>query len=672
MTAALRKKKDVEDPNNTWDMQLMAASLKKDLDAIAPLQAKGGNINHYAQDPSRGNIQVTPFIAAALSHGDADTLKHLVQHGADPNLPINPSTQSNSIFHYLVQQELGEVLDKLCSKRTAIAANFSLELVNKTGATALQEAVSRGLPELARILVKHGAQMHTFRELADSDFNQAARACVLGDLQKLEHLLGSGDSALQLDRHGQTLLHLSVGFPGVLDFLLERGLSINSFDAHGDTVLTAHLKSKKPSWDTIELLVGKGADVNLGDETFGMTPLMLGIQGYHADIVRKLLGPDMKAEVNIRDRLGGTALHWAVSARLKGILELLLQTEGVDINAADHCGETALHRAASRGRLEALQLLLQSPLTDVNLQDHEGRNALHLAVDVGGLACAKLLAKRAADDVLAVGAAAAAAKDAKKPPAKRGAGGPGGVAEAAAVVAKLDLETADVNGETPLQMAVRLNNTPMAELLVEAGSRTRRFDKSGRSLLHLAVLNNNDGLVRVLLKQGADAAAHDDNELSPLHLAATNGNVEIARLLLSSGAVVDDQEKSYLRSPLHIACERGDVALAQLLVEAGHASVLLADGGINTPLHVACEMQCLALVKLLLANGASLSVTNARGCTPLHCCCSRPPHCAEGLELLRLPVAAGSCDVAELFLAQPFACTVLYWSNRLSPSRRAS
>lgn len=648
--AAARKKKEVEDPTNTWDMQLMAAALRKDTAAIAPLLDKATlNMNHLAQDTkvpgatSTSAVAVTPFAAACLHHGDIDVLKYLVAHGANPNAPIGSG--GNTVFHHLVVCEQLEALDKLCAKRLAISPDFSIDSVNKSGQTALQEALSRNLPDYARVLIKHGASTDSFRENVVSDYNQAARACILGDLQKLETLLGAGDSPLQLDCHGGTLLHLSIGFPGVLDFLVERGVSINALDAKGDTVLTAALKSKKPSLETIEQLIGRGADVNLGDSTFGMTPLMLAIHGYFPEIVRKLLGPEVRAEVNTRDTFGGTALHWAVSARLKGCLELLLQTEGVDVNAADACGETALHRAASRGRVDAVQQLLGHPLTDVNLQDRDGRNALHLAVEVADVPCARLLTRRAVEDPASVQAAAAAANS-KKPPAKRG--GPTSAGEAAPINLKLELEAVDKADETALQMAVRLNNTAMAELLVESGSKTKRFDKSGCSLLHLAVRNNNDGLVKVLLERGADPCAHDAAELAPLHLAALNGNTEIARLVLASGAVADDQEKAFLRSPLHIACEQGDVALAALLVgPAGKASVHLTDGGINTPLHVACDTQCLPLVQLLLANGALLNVSNARGCTPLHCSCSAPAVNGDGAALIEL-LLANKCPLLEM------------------------
>ena len=75
---------------------------------------------------------------------------------------------------------------------------------------------------------------------------------------------------------------------------------------------------------------------------------------------------DNQADLELRDTLGRTPLHWAAMNGHKSMVELLL-SKGVDVNAriqsdnwVPSSGNTALHLAADAGyRNEAALVLLQ-------------------------------------------------------------------------------------------------------------------------------------------------------------------------------------------------------------------------------------------------------------------------------------------------------------------------
>src|SRR5262245_36856571 len=104
----------------------------------------------------------TPFLRAALS-GDTTTMKLLVQHGADPNLPTLAGTtplMAAAGVNWTVQQTYTE------SPQARIdAVNLCLELgadvnaTNSMGLTALLGAANRGSNEIIEILVKRGARL---------------------------------------------------------------------------------------------------------------------------------------------------------------------------------------------------------------------------------------------------------------------------------------------------------------------------------------------------------------------------------------------------------------------------------------------------------------------------------------------------------------------------------
>jgi len=104
----------------------------------------------------------TPFLRAALS-GDTATMKLLVQHGADPNLPTLAGTtplMAAAGVNWTVAQTYTESPQALID-----AVNLCLELgadvnaTNSMGLTALLGAANRGSNDLIELLVKRGARL---------------------------------------------------------------------------------------------------------------------------------------------------------------------------------------------------------------------------------------------------------------------------------------------------------------------------------------------------------------------------------------------------------------------------------------------------------------------------------------------------------------------------------
>src|ERR1700733_2777811 len=71
----------------------------------------------------------------------------------------------------------------------------------------------------------------------------------------------------------------------------------------------------------------------------------------------KTLLKDKPKLVLSKDAAGSTALHWAMYAGHKDVVELLL-ANNAPVNARDNDGETPLRRAAAKGHRDAAKLLL--------------------------------------------------------------------------------------------------------------------------------------------------------------------------------------------------------------------------------------------------------------------------------------------------------------------------
>jgi len=82
--------------------------------------------------------------------------------------------------------------------------------------------------------------------------------------------------------------------------------------------------------------------------------------------------------INLQDKYGYTALHYAARSNQHKIVEFLLSQYEIDPNLTTNGGASALHRAAigvSKGT-ESLELLLASKI-DKTLTDDEDQNFLH-------------------------------------------------------------------------------------------------------------------------------------------------------------------------------------------------------------------------------------------------------------------------------------------------------
>lgn len=124
----------------------------------------------------------------------------------------------------------------------------------------------------------------------------------------------------------------------------------------------AEVEGKLPlHWAVIQarpaFVLDGGADPNLADRAYGMTPLMQAAWArsrHAARLCRMLL--DRGARVDARNGSGGTALHCAAGEENLDVIRLLLD-RGADVNARDAAGHTPVWSAETFKRAAAAKLL---------------------------------------------------------------------------------------------------------------------------------------------------------------------------------------------------------------------------------------------------------------------------------------------------------------------------
>jgi uncharacterized protein len=85
-----------------------------------------------------------------------------------------------------------------------------------------------------------------------------------------------------------------------------------------------------------------------------------------------------------------------------------------------------------------------------------------------------------------------------------------------------------------------------------------------------------------------DAKNIFDDGWTALHYAVHEGSLEIAKLLVEKYQCEIDQRSSTNKTPFHLACIRGDQEIIKMLIARG-ASTTVVDRDGCTPLHYLCE-----------------------------------------------------------------------------------
>ena len=98
---------------------------------------------------------------------------------------------------------------------------------------------------------------------------------------------------------------------------------------------------------------------------------------------------------------------------------------------------------------------------------------------------------------------------------------------------RLDVNSANASGETPLMLAAVKGQLEAVKQLVKKGALVNR---AGWTPLHYACSGPDNGVAAWLLKQGADINARSANGTTPLMMAARYGAMDLAEVLLKAGA----------------------------------------------------------------------------------------------------------------------------------------
>lgn len=547
------------------------------------------------------------LLQGAAMDGDLAFMKVLLDNGADVN--ARSRSTKRCALHYAA----------IARQPAAIQLILDRGVENKTEGPLRQQAL-------------HAVcQLPAQRVIVETPCQKIGRDCTSGASDELV-LWPSPENKADIDakvKDGEAALHLAsaTGMKLPVQLLLSAGASINAQNKFGETALSKaarssdddlmqlllrngalaelrdqfdqfdqtalHIATRDSRISSIQQLLNAGANIDALDADHE-TPLLEATSAGHEKVVQLLL--ENGANAKVKDTLGRTALHMALTAPdAEHIVQLLLDA-GIDTESHDSGHETPLLTAIRCNNEKGVQLLLKNG-ADILAKDKTSQTAMHILPSD----CDQSLAQR----LLEAGADIHARDDHGQTPlfktvlsrkgrtALHGACAFGKAKKVELLLeAGADIEARDYRDSTPLMSAVKEENGEVIQLLLKWNASMEARDRAGSTALHYACcLAAADELVELLLKAGADIDARDSHGQTPLFRAVESKAEKTVPLLLKTGANVQARDLDGERA-LHIATSEAEsdrwrsVAMPHILLDAGADADATNEKGLKPSLNI--------------------------------------------------------------------------------------
>jgi ankyrin repeat protein len=182
---------------------------------------------------------------------------------------------------------------------------------------------------------------------------------------------------------------------------------------------------------------------------------------------------------------------------------------------------------------------------------------------------------------------------------------------------KFLLETRTDNGYTPLYMAVKHNNILLAEYFLDLGADPDALDDDELTPLLLAIENGYTDMAQLLLKHCAIEDGYTD--VIPLYHAIKHNQFDLVKLLLDNSADINIKLDKTGKTVLHYAVEKNLLEFVKLLFSYESLDSVCVDNDGVAPIHVAVSDKLHDMVDLLLEySPVNINTVNGIGWSVLH------------------------------------------------------
>lgn len=369
--------------------------------------------------------------------------------------------------------------------------------------------------------------------------------------------------------NGQTALHSTAwgGSTSVVAKLLQAGVDRGIEDKNGNLAL--HIAAQVGNLEIVKFLLADDQDVKGHND---LTPLHFATIHGHEEMVKLLEGADLEVGDN---KFGWTPLHCAVDYGNCDIVRLLIQ-RGADVNAVDDLTWwTPLHLAMMNGDTEITRLLFENGAAAT--ADKHGWMPHYFAEANGHTEL--LMASGRNNNLSSVDNLS------WTPLHCRAINNQPGISKLllheGAEIYLQPMET-----DEQLEFAAQQDFKEAIKWIIQNGASEYASDLE--YLFFCAAKDGSEALMRVVINEGVDIRTKSYSDWTMLQICSWEGHEATARLLIEAGAEINVTHGDG-RTALHLAAQGGHYKIVELLLQAGASRDAKGDAGI-TPIHLATFM----------------------------------------------------------------------------------
>lgn len=433
--------------------------------------------------------------------------------------------------------------------------SVQVNVKNKKGYTPLFLAVSNNDLRMVKLLVEDGGA-DVDEKNGPEGFTSLFQASARAYNTIVEYLLSEADADPNIQTNSGFAPVFQAAFDGfatvVKLFLEQPDTQINIRNGDGDW-LVLEAASEKGYFGIVKMLIDDGrADVNLQDR-YGYSALFQAAKNGHTKVAQ-LLAEEGQADIEMKHGEEEiTALWQAANNSRVEVVQYLLDV-GADANTKNRAGFAPLFWASFYGYDDVVELLVNTGKARVDDRNGDTQwTALHGAAEGGHPEIVKFLI----------------------------------------LEGKANANLRDKQGITPLYDATEYNRLETVKAILKYGN-VNVDQVNGDKAWTVLMKASSEGfaeIVRHLLTETdttVDLKTNDD--FASIHIAAANGHLEVVKLLVLEGkANVDIRNGNGEWTALDAASDRGYTDIVRFLIQDGGATVNVKDNTNKSPFFYAAQ-----------------------------------------------------------------------------------
>ncbi|OXU22126.1 hypothetical protein TSAR_000758 [Trichomalopsis sarcophagae] len=379
---------------------------------------------------------------------------------------------------------------------------------NWTDYALLLTALRRKRKEITKILLNKGCRTKKVPRTGNYD-TPLHYAVKMNDFEIIRMLLSKGASISHVGENGETPLCFAMKkrYDGIVDLLFSANGAECDNTVNNDKFSHFHIACIRNNANIVEKFINFGVNINdpvsfTSKEWAGYTPLHFAVDNDSLSVAELLL--KCGANIGVKNAENMTPLHLAVQKRNNAIINLLLSSENIAaFNPMDDSGFSHFHIACMKSHLSAVKKFLQAGVNvnhvvSSNQSNGPGYSPLHFAAKALSVGCVN---QSSLVELL--------------------------------LRSKADVNSKDVQGQTPLHLACLQNDKRVGKLLkdicstMETDNETKQLNHCEKSSLALG-LDEQTKVIELLLKYKSDINVKNESQETPIFYLYKHDRSKIA------------------------------------------------------------------------------------------------------------------------------------------------